>query len=173
MQERAERVTSYVEHVIAETDGTRAEGVYLVSVALKGRGGQQKLEVLVDSDDGVAIGQCAWLSRHIREKMEEDDESLSEEIAIEVSSPGLGAPIQLPRQYRRHLGKLLHVIYRTAEGERAELNGYLQVAQLDDDTPAIVLKPKVEGKRQRNAKQIENITLLLSDIIKAVPEAEL
>jgi ribosome maturation factor RimP len=175
MQDRVERVTRYIDNVMANTEGTRAEGVYVVSVALKGRAGQQKLEVLVDSDKGIAVEQCAWVSRRILEKLEEDDEPLSEEIAIEVSSPGLGTPLQLPRQYYRHLGKLLHVRYRTPEGAEAEIEGYLQEAQLDGDSldSVIVLKPKVQGKRQRNAQPLENLRLPLSRIIKAVPEAEL
>nr|Q3AQK5.1 RecName: Full=Ribosome maturation factor RimP [Chlorobium chlorochromatii CaD3] len=179
MQDRVERVTRYIDNVMANTEGTRAEGVYVVSVALKGRAGQQKLEVLVDSDKGIAVEQCAWVSRRILEKLEEDDEPLSEEIAIEVSSPGLGTPLQLPRQYYRHLGKLLHVRYRTPEGAEAEIEGYLQEAQLDgvnggdSADSVIVLKPKVQGKRPRNAQPLENIRLPLSRIIKAVPEAEL
>jgi ribosome maturation factor RimP len=130
----------------------------------------------MDADIGIRIHQCAYLSRRIREKIEGDDELLEligENFDLMVSSPGLGEPIIIPRQYIRHLGKLLQISYINSPGEQAELRGHLLEVSLSEESEArIVIMPEKE-KRKGQQPKTEGVTLYLNQVIRAVPEAEL
>jgi ribosome maturation factor RimP len=171
-----ERISSYVSQVIAESAGTRAEGAYLIDIKVKGKASSRKIEILVDADTGIQIHQCAYLSRRIREKLEADDdllELIGENFDLMVSSPGLGEPIILPRQYIRHVGKLLLVTCAGPDGEPVELAGHLLEVLLSEESGArIILMPQKNKKKQQQPKT-EAVTLYLDQVIRAVPEAEL
>ena len=171
-----ERISNCVLQVIEESEGTRGEGVYLIDLKVKGKASGRKIEILMDADSGIRIHQCAYLSRRIREKLEGDDELLEligENFDLMVSSPGLGEPIIISRQYIRHLGKLLQISYIDSLGEQAELRGHLQEVSLSEESEArIVIMPERE-KRNKQQPKTEGITLYLNKVIRAVPEAEL
>ena len=171
-----ERIRNCVLTIIAESAGTRGEGAYLVDVSVRGKRSQRKIEVLMDDDSGIRIQQCAWFSRRLREKIEGDDdllEQVGENFDIMVSSPGLGEPILIPRQYRRHIGKLLRVKYHDAAGVEAELDGHLQEAHLSETERSSLLIAPVSNGKKGTKSAIEAVTLYLDHIISAVPEAEL
>ena len=171
-----ERIKNCVSQVIAESAGTRGEGAYLIDVKVKGKGSGRKIEVLMDADIGIQIHQCAYVSRRIREKLEADDELLElvgENFDLMVSSPGLGEPIIISRQYIRHVGKLLLLTYADEHGEPVELAGHLQeVSFSDESAPYIVIMPEKNKKKGQQSKT-EVVTLYLNQVIRAVPEAEL
>ena len=171
-----ERIRNCVSRVIAESAGTRGEGAYLIDIKVKGKASARKIEILMDADIGIRIHQCAYVSRRVREQIEGDDELLEligENFDLIVSSPGLGEPIIIPRQYIRHIGKLLQVTFIGAEGEPEELAGHLQDVSLSEESESkIVIMPKMSKKKGQPAKT-EGITLYLNQVIRAVPEAEL
>ncbi len=171
-----ERINNCVSRVIGESAGTRGEGAYLIDIKVKGKGNSRKIEILMDADIGIRIHQCAYMSRRIREQIEGDDELLEmigENFDLIVSSPGLGEPIIIPRQYIRHVGKLLQVTYTGPDGEPVELAGHLQDVSLSDESGShIVIMPEKNKKRGQQPKT-EAITLYLNQVIRAVPEAEL
>ncbi|MEI7694469.1 MAG: ribosome maturation factor RimP [Chlorobium sp.] len=171
-----ERISNVVLQIVAESVGTRGEGAYLVDVKVKGNATSRKIEILMDADCGIRIHQCAWFSRRIREKIEADDELMDfagENFDLMVSSPGLGEPVIIPRQYIRHIGKLLRVRYTDSEGEPAELSGHLlDVSFTEDGKGWIVLKQEA-GKKRKPTSAAEGMTLSLDQVICAIPEAEL
>ncbi len=171
-----ERISNCVLEVIAESEGTRGEGVYLIDLKVKGKASSRKIEILMDADSGIRIHQCAYLSRRIREKLEGDDELLEligENFDLMVSSPGLGEPIIISRQYTRHLGKLLQISYIDSLGEQAELSGHLLEVSLSGEGEArIVIMPE-KDKRKGQQPKTEGVTLYLTQVIRAVPEPEL
>ncbi|MCX6178382.1 MAG: ribosome maturation factor RimP [Chlorobiales bacterium] len=171
-----ERIKNCVLQIIAESTGTRGEGAYFIDVTVKGSEKSRKIEVLVDADDGIRIHQCAYISRRIRERIEGDDELLDligENFDLVVSSPGLGEAIMLPRQYIRHAGKLMSIVYRDESGHDVELIGHLQeVPNLEEERPRIVIMPE-KNKKKGHQPKMESITLYLDQVIRAVPEAEL
>jgi ribosome maturation factor RimP len=171
-----ERIRNCVSQVIAESDGTRGEGAYLIDIKVKGKASSRKIEVLMDADIGIRIHQLAYMSRRIREKLEADDDLLElvgENFDLMVSSPGLGEPIIIPRQYIRHIGKLLRITYADSQGEPVELAGHLQeVSLLDESGANIVIMPEKNKKRGQQSKA-DCVTLYLNQVIRAVPEAEL
>jgi len=90
---------------------------FVVDVVIKGVQGKTKILVLLDSDLGVNIDDCARLSRKIGGELEED-EVLDIAYILEVSSPGLDHPLGMERQYKKNIGRKLRVY--TIEGSVCE-----------------------------------------------------
>lgn len=80
---------------------------FLVEVKLSE--GDKKAVIYVDGDEGIAIDECASISRKVSTHLEEKD-IIPESFILEVSSPGLSRPLQLKRQYKKNVGKNLKVI---------------------------------------------------------------
>jgi ribosome maturation factor RimP len=171
-----ERINNCVLQIIADAQGTRGEGIYLVDLKVKGPQRSRKIEILLDDDSGIRVDQCAWLSRRVRERLEGDEELLDmvgEDFEITVSSPGLGEPLKLPRQYLRHSGKTMEVTYTDAEDAEKVLKGHLVLVSLSEESrPYIVIMPE-KNKKKGDQSKTEGVTLYLDQVIRAVPEAEL
>jgi len=69
---------------------------------------KNKLEVFIDSDEGVKFWQCQKLSRHIESYLDES-EVLGSKYILEVSSPGADKPLRFRRQYPRNIGRTISV----------------------------------------------------------------
>jgi ribosome maturation factor RimP len=76
-----------------------------------------KLEVIIDSDTGVTFSTCQQLSRYLESYIDEEG-WLGEKYVLEVSSPGVDRPLQLLRQYPKHIGRKLEV--KMKDGSRHE-----------------------------------------------------
>ncbi|NTU68725.1 MAG: ribosome maturation factor RimP [Chlorobiaceae bacterium] len=167
-----EKIRMVIDEVIAEVSVLKGQDIYLVEAAI--RGGGRKIELTVDTDRGVSIDICAKLSRNIRERLENEEEfaPLADgEFDLTVSSPGLGEPVRVDRQYLRHVGRLLRVVYLDAEEEKQELTGRLVGASIDADDPSIVIEPLVSAKKKKVAA-VPPVTLRLADVVKAMVEIE-
>lgn len=102
----------------------------------------KKLEIIIDCDTGVTFTTCRQISRHL-ENVIDQEQWLGPKYTLEVSSPGTDRPLQLPRQYKKHLGRKLEV--KTKGGD--EYEGRL--SEITEE--AITLDYKVrrkEGKRK-------------------------
>ncbi|NHQ59902.1 ribosome maturation factor RimP [Chlorobium sp. BLA1] len=171
-----ERIRSSVLQIIDGSAGTRGEGAYLVDLKVKGPQRARKIEILVDDDSGVRIDQCAWLSRRLRELLEGDEELLAlvgEDFEITVSSPGLGEPLMLHRQYVRHCGKIIEVTYTDEDAVQRELRGrLLRVSLSEESRPHIVIMPE-KNRKKGSTPNREEVTLYLDQVNRAIPLAQL
>ena len=84
---------------------------YLVSMKITP---DNRIFVDIDGDNGITIDDCIELSRTIENSLDREEEDFE----LNVSSAGADAPLKLPRQYRRHIGRDLTV--ETFEGETVE-----------------------------------------------------
>jgi len=66
------------------------------------------LRLLVETDSGVTVDTCSKINRAIRHYFFEQEID-TDKLAIEVSSPGVGAALRLPRQYNSNTGRQLKV----------------------------------------------------------------
>ncbi|MBK8505513.1 MAG: ribosome maturation factor RimP [Saprospiraceae bacterium] len=66
----------------------------------------QKLEIFIDSDDGITLGGCQKLSREMQEILEEEN-FLTDSYVLDVSSPGIDRPLKLTRQYVKNIGRIV------------------------------------------------------------------
>ena len=69
---------------------------------------KQKITIYIDGDNSIDISACQKLSRHLSEKLDEQDFG-AEPYTLEVSSPGADRPLLNPRQYPKHVGRELFI----------------------------------------------------------------
>lgn len=134
------------------------EGKYfIVDIQIKASRTSQKIMILLDSDEGITIQQCADISRNLDQELEaaEGEETV---YTLEVSSPGLDQPLRLPRQYQKNVGRDLKVTLHAGQiltGTLVEVKEGIIVLQL----PAPRKKPKdlAEESALRPELQLEAI----------------
>ncbi len=103
----------YIEELVNEKfEGTDC---FLVDIAWNKM--TTKIEVFVDSDRGISIGECAQLSRYLEKHLEEK-KLVGEKYTLEVSSPGIDRPLKLRRQYNKAVNR--PVIVQLTDGTKKE-----------------------------------------------------
>jgi ribosome maturation factor RimP len=119
------RVTELVEEKIADRPD-----LFLVSVKMHSSG---KLVIMVDGEKGIGIADCAAISRHVGFHLEEEN-VIENAYNLEVSSPGIDAPLVLPRQYVKNVGRQLAI--KMADGSKREgkLTGMTEDAVVIEET---------------------------------------
>lgn len=100
-----------------------------------------RITLFVDSDESVSIDYCVSLSKAIESKLDRE----IEDFELMVSSAGLSENLKLPRQYRKHIGKMLEVHMPTGSWVRGEL------MSADDEGFVLQMEEmvKVEGKKKK------------------------
>ena len=78
-----------------------------------------KIKVVIDGDHGVTVQDCMKISRAIEHNLDRDEI----DFALEVASAGASAPLMIPRQYKKNIGRKLEV--KTSE---ATIEGNLTAA---------------------------------------------
>lgn len=102
--------------------------VFVVDVDVRGRTGSRVVEVYIDSDAGVGVGEIAETSRRLSFLLDTEDPIVGH-YTLNVSSPGVNRSLVDPRQYPRHIGRDLRVAYMldaealTAKGKLAAVAG--------------------------------------------------
>jgi len=104
-----EAIIELVEHYIQGTD------IFLVEVAVKPG---NVIRIHVDRPDGISIDECVRISRHLNEMLDRDVEDFS----LEVSSPGLGTPFKVKKQYDKNTGRKIDVLLSDGTRITGELN---------------------------------------------------
>lgn len=64
-----------------------------------------KINVILDGDEGVTVQDCMKISRAIEHNLDREEEDFS----LEVASAGAASPMVLPRQYRKNIGRKVAV----------------------------------------------------------------
>ncbi|MFC1222332.1 ribosome assembly cofactor RimP [Pedobacter sp. BG31] len=103
------RVAALVEEKIAD----RPE-LFLVDVKMLPN---NKLIIHVDGDEGISIQDCVAISRHVGFHLEEEN-AIEQAYNLEVSSPGVGEPLKLIRQYNKNVGRTISIKFK--EGSKKE-----------------------------------------------------
>jgi ribosome maturation factor RimP len=135
------KVAELVEEKITEMERS---DLFLVGAKLHANG---KLIILVDGDKGIGIAECAQISRYVGFKLEEEN-IIETAYNLEVSSPGLDAPLTLSRQYAKNIGRQLAI--KMADGTKKEVN----LTGMGEDTIIVEEKIKEKGKK---AELVESI----------------
>jgi len=98
------QVENRVRELVEEKIADRPE-LFLVEVRMLPN---NKLIIHVDGDEGISIQDCAAISRHVGFHLEEEN-SIEQAYNLEVSSPGVGEPLKLKRQYEKNIGREVSV----------------------------------------------------------------
>ena len=142
-----QRVIDLVEEKIADRPD-----LFLVDVKMHLN---RKLIILVDGDNGIAVGDCAAISRHVGYHLEQE-EAIEEAYNLEVSSPGIDFPLSMKRQYDKNIGRSIAVKLTDATIREGKL------INVTEDGVTIEEKVKEKGKK---LEMIESL-ILFTDIIE-------
>jgi ribosome maturation factor RimP len=93
---------------------------FVVDLQVSPSKSNHKVIVLIDSDAGISIDECAIISRKL------DDEIfklglIPDAYRLEVSSPGVDFPLTFARQYQKNIGRTLKVILTDGTEKLGEL----------------------------------------------------
>ncbi len=138
-----EKIKALAEHLIADN-----ESLFIVDVTASTKTGG-KVSVLLSGDDGVTIEECASLSRQLGTIMEEQ-EMIEDAYTLEVSSPGVGHPLQHIRQYISNIERRLEL---ELEGEDKPVTGKLLA--VEGEKIKIAKETKIKHKVKTEDVEIE------------------
>ncbi|MBB2146435.1 ribosome assembly cofactor RimP [Pedobacter sp. LMG 31464] len=130
------QVEKRVKELVEEKIADRPE-LFLVNIKMLPN---NKLIIHVDGDEGISIQDCAAISRHVGFHLEEEN-TIEKAYNLEVSSPGVGEPLLLNRQYHKNIGRELSV--KLANGEKKEG----KLLSVTDNAISIEEKVKEKGKK--------------------------
>ncbi|MFE3143183.1 ribosome maturation factor RimP [Streptomyces scopuliridis] len=138
---QSERLRGLLEPLVSAKDLDLEE----IEVSRAGR--RRVLRVVVDSDEGVDLDECAELSRSISDRLDETDAMGEDEYQLEVTSPGAERPLTEHRHYVRAVGRLARF--------QLHEDGELVARILTVDNEGLDLEvPGVKG-RKPTARRIE------------------
>ncbi|MEU7161124.1 ribosome maturation factor RimP [Streptomyces chrestomyceticus] len=98
---QSERLRGLLEPLVAARD------LDLEEIEVTPAGKRRVLSIVVDSDDGVQLDECAELSREASQALDDSDVMGGAPYTLEVTSPGADRPLTEPRHYRRAVGRLV------------------------------------------------------------------
>jgi ribosome maturation factor RimP len=139
-----------IKEVESIINGLLEGDVFLVSIRIKPT---NNFKVFLDADSGLSIEKCIKINRALYKIMEEKAMYPDGDFSLEVSSPGIGEPLKLLRQYHKNTGRNVEVVLNDGSKKEGKL---LEVSE-----SAIVLE-QTEGKGKK-AVTI-NTTLAFADI---------
>ncbi|MGV4928778.1 ribosome maturation factor RimP (plasmid) [Streptomyces sp. BHT-5-2] len=131
---QSERLRGLLEPLVAARD------LDLEEIEVTPAGRSRVLRIVVDSDAGVQLDECAALSREASEVLDDTDAMGGAPYTLEVTSPGADRPLTEQRHYRRAVGRLIKA--RLHEG--GDLVARIVAA---DDTGLDLEVPGVKGRK--------------------------
>jgi ribosome maturation factor RimP len=108
--------------------------IFIVSLTISQ---SNKITLLVDSLKGMHIKECVQLSRAIESGLDRE----KDDFELEVSSPGLGAPLKVVPQYLKNIGREVEVYLSNGSKLTGKLTG------ADEDGFKIEEQKKLKGKK--------------------------
>lgn len=118
-------------------------GVYIEDIRVSGTAG--RIKVVCDTDEGIASQDLMRISKKILNDPVYD-ETYAADYRLEVSSPGVGTPLTLPRHFRKNTGREIELRHRD-ETLKDPLKGVLESA--DDEGIVLTVKQKKSNKHLR------------------------
>ena len=113
---------------------------------------KSKIKVIVDSSKSIDLDTTTYIAKKIRNSDSLND-YLPKDFQLEVSSPGIDAPLQYPFQYEKNIGRQLKI------RELNKMNSTsIELNQVTKD--GIVGINKKGGKIKYNFNEIESATII-------------
>jgi ribosome maturation factor RimP len=141
------------EKLVAEfINGT---GIFLVAVKVSSA---NRITVLVDTNQGITIDECASIHRHLEKSLDRD----AEDFELQVSSPGLDMPFGVIEQYYKNEGQRVEV----ADNDGTKFTGILK--NVTTGGFELETEVKVKGKQKEtrevsfNFDQVKSTKVILS-----------
>lgn len=138
-----QEVTELVNAAIEDTN------LFVVSISV---GGSNAINIVIDGDEGVGIGDCKMVSRGVEGAFDREEEDFS----LDVKSAGVGLPFVMPRQFRKYLNRPIEIMMNDGK----QMNGIM----LSYDETEMKVEPRIDPGKGRKIKVLEPVVLNLSDI---------
>jgi ribosome maturation factor RimP len=103
MEERIQQIEALISQILADEPT-----YFLVSVKIKPT---NNIKVFFDGDEGISIEKCVKFNRALYKLIEEKGWYPEGEFSMEISSPGIGEPLLLHRQYLKNVGRDLEIVF--------------------------------------------------------------
>ncbi|GAB3316400.1 ribosome maturation factor RimP [Larkinella ripae] len=132
---------------------------FVVDIQVSPSRTRAKITVLLDSDTGITIDECASISRQLGNQLEELNVFEDQPFTLEVSSPGVDEPLVSKRQYLKNVGREIEVLLNSGQTRKGKLESIGDEQIVITETP--VKKPK------KNDPPIEPVAIPLTDIKKS------
>ena len=141
-------MTALPSHVLELAErAASTHGVEVLELKLRGQGRGRVLSVILDADDPVEADVVERVSKDLSRALDQAD-PLPGSYTLEVTTPGLGRPLQTARDFRRQRG---HEVSIVRAGAASPLRGVVQ----DADDQAVTLD--VDGSE---------VQVPLSDVVR-------
>ena len=128
-------------------------GLFLVDVIVSNG---NNVRVLLDSKAGVKVQECAEISRGLGEELDLVDEDHS----LEVSSPGIDAPLVLKQQYEKNIGRDVEIIFKDGKKKKGKLLGISE-----HEIEVEVMEKAISGGSQKKKRNVPTAkTFALNEI---------
>lgn len=143
-----ETVTNLVTPILEE------QNFELVEVEFVKEGKSWFLRVFIDKDGGIDIEECAFVSEHLSESLDQlDPDPIPQAYFLEVSSPGAERPLKKEKDYERALGEYIHVsLYQAIDGEK-QFEGFLQSVTAEE----LVMKIRIKTREKELVIERSNV----------------
>jgi len=102
MSEVTERVKDIINPIAEKL------GYYIVDVTYKREGGRLVLRILLDTDGGITMDECAGLSNELSELLDKEG-VIDDQYFLEVSSPGLDRKLRKDEDFIWAIGRKIKV----------------------------------------------------------------
>lgn len=79
---------------------------FLVEVRIKPT---NNIKVFIDADEGIMLSTLIAYNRKLYKELEENSLFPDGNFSLEVSSPGLDEPLKKQRQYKKNVGRYVHI----------------------------------------------------------------
>lgn len=130
----------------------------LFIVEIKFNPANKKLDVFLDSDSSLTVGQTARINRYLQNHIDENN-WLGEKYILDVSSPGVGKPLLLKRQYVKNIGRNVKVSFK----EQGSDEGLLKKV---DDNGIVIEKEVIVKEKKKKRKEMVEVTIAWDEISK-------
>jgi ribosome maturation factor RimP len=123
------QLQEYLENVAESV--TRAAGLELVELEVKGSGRNQLIRVTIDKPEGVTHADCEAVSREMSVRLDAED-PIENSYDLEVSSPGIERKLTKWQDWERFQGRKAKVVLKQPVGDLKHFDGIISRAASDD-----------------------------------------
>jgi len=129
--------------------------VYIVDLKVN----NNKIEVFLDSDEGITFLKCQRLSRFL-EAIFDESKIFGEKYTLDVSSAGVGSSLKYLKQYKKNIGRTIEVKYADNQKTKGKLKDVV------DNLIYVEYETKVkEGKKNKKVIIVDEVKF--EDIIES------
>lgn len=132
--------------------------LFLVDLKIKPT---NNVKVFIDGDNGISIDVISKINKALYKKLEESGLFPNDDFSLEVSSPGIDAPLKLFRQYPRNVGRNVRITLMDDQ----EIKGILKEVNEDE-----IKVEKAMTAKQKKAGEAAEVILPFTQIKATIVE---